>query len=201
MIPEWFDGGLGDGQREYSEADSPVGTPAANGPNPRPTDIRPRKGHSDVIDEVGPSSFYDNFGGGASCRPQKQTRTDRVPEWFRGESESGSAHLSDLAGEGVQTSVDEAQFWDAATYPAASVAEPQQPPLALLALGLTHLAEEVSVLVELFSKTEPGENELRENDYRQMVEKAFDSILGIRRDYRIADAQRRYAVEILETGS
>lgn len=126
---------------------------------------------------------------------------DRVPEWFCDESESGSAHLSDLAGEGAQTSANEAQLWDAATCPATSVAEPQQPPLALLALGLTHLAEEVSILVELFSKTEPGENEPRENDYRQMVEEAFDSILGIRRDYRIADAQRRYAVEILETGS
>lgn len=124
-----------------------------------------------------------------------------VPEWFCDESESGSAHPSDLASEGVQTSPNEAQFWDATTCPATPVAEPQQPPLALLALGLTHLAEEVSILVELFRKTEPGENESRETYHRQMVEEAFDSILGIRRDYRIADAQRRYAVEILETGS
>lgn len=43
------------------------------------------------------------------------------------------------------------------------ITEPQQPPLAL---GLTHLAEEVSILVELFRKTEPGENEPRETYHR-----------------------------------
>lgn len=155
------------------------------------THAKPDSGHSGSAVDVRPSSFYDDFGEPA------------YRQWFGDESDSASTRLSNLAVEYVHTSGNEGQFWNAtgsSTCLAAPAADPQQPPLALLAQGLTHLAEEVSNLVELFSKTDPGENESLENDYRQMIEGAFDSISAVRRDYRITDARRRYAVEILETG-
>lgn len=74
--------------------------------------------------------------------------------------------------------VDEWETWDAAI-PAAAAAS----------LDLAQAAEDASVLLELFSKTAPRSKDAISDEHKQMIENAFESILGIRREFRVMAAQ------------
>lgn len=82
----------------------------------------------------------------------------------------------------IHNAPDEWEAWDAAAPAIIAVAESAPPDLA-------QAAEDASVLLELFSKTAPRNNEKIDNEHKQMIENAFESILRIRQEFRVMAAR------------
>lgn len=76
--------------------------------------------------------------------------------------------------------VDEWETWDT-TAPAAT---------STASLDIAQAAEDASVLLELFSKTAPRNSDAIDDEHKQMIENAFESILRIRREFRVTAAAR-----------
>lgn len=63
---------------------------------------------------------------------------------------------------------------------------------------LRKLAEDASILLEFFSKTEPGEDEDTNDEYRGIIDTAFGKISEIKRVYQVMADRRNASLERLE---
>lgn len=80
----------------------------------------------------------------------------------------------------VRGTVDEWETWDT-TAPVVT---------STTSLDIAQAAEDASVLLELFSKTAPRNSNAIDDEHKQMIENAFESILRIRREFRVTAAAR-----------
>lgn len=65
-------------------------------------------------------------------------------------------------------------------------------------LDLAQIAEDASILLELFSKTKPNNNEEIGDEHKQMIDNAFESILKIRKEFRVMAARKNESLESLQ---
>ncbi|KAI5843318.1 hypothetical protein DFP73DRAFT_77015 [Morchella snyderi] len=73
---------------------------------------------------------------------------------------------------------------------------PQAPPP--LSEEMRQLAEDTSVMLELIGKTDPDENTGMDNDYKQIIDDAFENVGKIRTQYRVALASRLGSVNLTQ---
>lgn len=71
-------------------------------------------------------------------------------------------------------------------------------PTSSPSLDLAQAAEDASVLLELFSKTKPRNNEEISDEHKQMIDNAFESILKIRREFRVMAARKNESLGSFE---
>lgn len=74
-------------------------------------------------------------------------------------------------------------------------ARPDSPPVSI---DLREIADEASVLLELFSKTNPAEDGYIKDEHRNLIDSASKIILKIQKSFRVMDARRGDSIEILE---
>lgn len=81
----------------------------------------------------------------------------------------------------------------AAPFVAASGREPPHLPV-----DLGKVAEDASILLELFSKTKPDDDEDIDNEHTQLIDSALKSILKIQTELRVIAARKNRSIESLE---
>lgn len=79
--------------------------------------------------------------------------------------------------------------------PGARVARPESPPAPI---NLREIADEASVLLELFSKTQPADDGDIKDEHRQLIDSASEIILKIQKNLRAIDARKGGNIAIVQ---